>query len=109
MFLLVVANHVADRLAQEALDALVVLLHAVDVVLLHAVRAVGLLRPGGEGRHARCHLVVDRDVVDEVPRDRKVRSGFTVTVSAGSNRLSRVMHTASSSVSAVSAAKISGT
>ena len=43
----VVAQHVADVLAQEALDALAEFLHAVDVVLLHppgAVRRVGLAR-----------------------------------------------------------------
>ena len=36
----VVAQHVADVLAEEALDALAELLHAVDVVLLHAPGAV---------------------------------------------------------------------
>ena len=49
--LVVVAQHVAHVLAQEALDALAELLHAVDVGLLHApgaVRRVG--RPRLERR-----------------------------------------------------------
>ena len=37
----VVAQDVADVLAQEALDALAELLHAVDVLLRHAPGAVG--------------------------------------------------------------------
>ncbi len=39
--LVVVAQHVADVLAQEALDALAEFLHAVDVFLLHPPGAVG--------------------------------------------------------------------
>jgi hypothetical protein len=45
--LVVVAQHVTDVLAQEALDALAEFLHAVDVFLLHpprAVRRVGFAR-----------------------------------------------------------------
>ena len=43
LVLVVVADDVADVLAQEALDALVEFLDAVDVLLVHAVLAVGLL------------------------------------------------------------------
>ncbi len=39
-----VAQDVADVLAQEALDALAELLHAVDVLLVHPVLAVGVRR-----------------------------------------------------------------
>ena len=42
--LVVVAQHVADVLAQEALDALAELLHALDVFLLHAPGAVRRVR-----------------------------------------------------------------
>ena len=42
--LVVVAQDVADVLAQEALDALAELLDAVDVLLLHAPGAVGGVR-----------------------------------------------------------------
>ena len=44
---LVVAQHVADVLAQEALDALAELLHAVDVLLLHAPGPVRRVRLAG--------------------------------------------------------------
>ena len=42
-----IAQHVADVLAQEAFDALAEFLHAVDILLIHApgaVRRVGLAR-----------------------------------------------------------------
>src|SRR6266536_1691933 len=71
LVLLVVADHVADVLAQEALDALVELLCPVDVPLLHPVGAVGLLGAGLEGRHALGHLVVEGDVGDQVADDRE--------------------------------------
>ena len=45
LVLLVVAHHVADVLAQEALDALAELLDAIDVLLLHPV--VARPRSGG--------------------------------------------------------------
>ena len=47
LVLVVVAQHVADVLAEETFDALAEFLHAVDVLLLHApgaVRGVGLAR-----------------------------------------------------------------
>ena len=37
----VIAQDVADVLAEEALDALAEFLHAIDVALLHPPRAVG--------------------------------------------------------------------
>ena len=67
LVLLVVADDVADVLAQEALDALVELLAALDVLLDHAPRAVRLLRPGLNGGDGLGLLVVERDVGDEVP------------------------------------------
>ena len=64
---LVVAQHVADVLAQEALDALPEFLHAIDVRLRHppgAVRRVG--RPRLERLDRLLHLEVPRDVGDQV-------------------------------------------
>ena len=49
LVLLVVADHVADVLAHEALDALAELLAALDVDLLHPVAVVG---PGAGGAKA---------------------------------------------------------
>src|SRR5207245_941975 len=46
---LVIADHVADVLAQEALDALMELLDAIDVFLEHAPRTVGFARSRLEG------------------------------------------------------------
>ena len=57
--LVVVAQHVADVLAQEALDALAELLHAVDVLLLHAPGAV---RRVGRARLERLDLLLDLEV-----------------------------------------------
>jgi hypothetical protein len=54
-----VAQHVADVLAQEALDALAELLHPVHVRLRHppgAVRRVG--RPGREPLDAPLHFII---------------------------------------------------
>ena len=61
-----VAQHVADVLAQVALDALPELLHAIDVFLVHAVLAVGVARARLERRDALVLLVVPGDVGDEV-------------------------------------------
>src|SRR5881296_67544 len=68
---LVVAQHVAHVLAEEALDALAELLHPVDVLLLHAPGAVGLRRLRLEGRDAPVDLVVPRDVGHQVLDDRE--------------------------------------
>ena len=44
IFLMVVADDVADILAQEAFDALAELLHAVDVLLEHGPGAISIVR-----------------------------------------------------------------
>src|SRR5215213_373332 len=75
LVLLVVTDDVADVLAQEALDALVELLHPVDVLLGHPVGAVRLPGPGRERRHLLGHLVVERHVGDQVPDDREGAQG----------------------------------
>ena len=70
--LVVLAKHVADVLAQEALDALAELLHAVDVALLHPPRTVR--RVGGPRLESRDLLLdpeVPRDVRDQVLDRRK--------------------------------------
>src|SRR5882762_9172162 len=64
--LLVVADDVAHVLAQEALDALVELLDAIDVLLHHPVGAVGLRRLDAQRRHLPGLHVVVGDVGDEV-------------------------------------------
>src|SRR6266566_7410244 len=63
---LVVAQHVAHVLAEEALDALAELLHPVDVRLLHAPGAVGLGGLRLKGRDALVDLVVPGDVGHQV-------------------------------------------
>src|SRR5262249_4463289 len=67
ILLIVIAQHVAHVLAQEALDAFAKLLHPVDVFLLHApgaVRRVG--RPRLEGGDAFVYLIVPGDIADQV-------------------------------------------
>src|SRR5438105_2126936 len=66
LLVLVVANHVADVLAQEALDALVELLNAIDVLLHHPVGAIGLRRLETKRRHLLGLLVVEGHVGHEV-------------------------------------------
>ena len=69
---LVVAQHVADVLAEEALDALPELLHALDVALVHAPGAVGGIgRARLERLDGRLDAEVPRDVGDEVAHVRK--------------------------------------
>src|SRR3984893_5268668 len=67
LLLLVVADHVADVLAQEALDALVELLPALDVLLHHPVLAVRVRRLEPQRRHLLGLHVVVGDVGDQVP------------------------------------------
>src|SRR5438067_239007 len=67
----VVTDDVADILTHEALDAFMELLDAIDFFLVHAVRAVCLLRRGLEGGHALGLLVVVRDVGHQVLDDRE--------------------------------------
>src|SRR5882762_4287905 len=71
LVLLVVADDVTDVLAQEALDALVELLDAIDVLLHHPVRAVGLRWLDAQRRHLPGLLVVVGDVGDEVADGRE--------------------------------------
>src|SRR2546425_1344952 len=71
LLVVVVANHVAHVLAQEALDALVELLNAIDILLHHPVGAGGLRRLEAEGRHLLGLLVVEGHVGDEVADQRE--------------------------------------
>src|SRR5262245_4617931 len=73
--LLVVADDVADVLAEETLDALVELLDAIDVLLPHAVLAVGVGRLQAQRRHLLGLLVVVRDVGHEVLDERERLDG----------------------------------
>jgi hypothetical protein len=67
LVLVVVAEHVADVLAEEALDALPELLHPVDVRLLHAPGAIFRVgRPRRELPDLLLDPVVPRHVRDEV-------------------------------------------
>src|SRR5205814_8123266 len=69
LVLLVVADDVADVLAQEALDAFVEFLYALHVLLVHAplaVRVLGLRLERWDGLRL---LVVERDVGDEILDD----------------------------------------
>ena len=70
LVVLVVADHVADVLAHEALDALAELLAPLHVDLHHAVAALGLgtRLEGGDGLG---HLVVEGDVGHQVADDRE--------------------------------------
>src|SRR5688572_19031663 len=61
----------ADVLAQEALDALVEFLHALDVLLIHPPGAVRLLRLRPERGDRLRLLVIERDVGDEILDDRE--------------------------------------
>ena len=63
----VVADHVADVLAQPALDALAELLAAVDVCLGHPVLAGPQAVRRNEGRHPQRPAVDDRCSGDQVP------------------------------------------
>ena len=88
-----IAQHVADVLAEEALDALAELLHALDVRLRHPPRAVGGV---GRPRLERLMLFFARKFHDtSVTRSRiggKARIGSTVTGFDRSSWFSRVMH-----------------
>ena len=67
VMLAVVADDVADVLAEEALDALAEFLHAIDVALRHApgaVGGVGLARR--ELLDAGLRAEVERDVRDQI-------------------------------------------
>ena len=62
----VIADDVADVLAEEALDALAKLLASLDVFLVHTVEAVGVRGAWLEGGDLLRGLVVEGDVGDEV-------------------------------------------
>src|SRR5262249_40870478 len=71
LLVLVIANDVADVLAQEALDAFVELLDAIDVLLHHPVGAVGLRRLQAQRRHLLGLFVVVGHVGHEVADQRE--------------------------------------
>src|SRR5438552_2846078 len=71
LLVVVVANHVAHVLAQEALDALVELLDAIDVLLHHPVGAIGLRRLEAQRRHLLGLVVVEGHVGDEIADQRE--------------------------------------
>src|SRR5258708_2433567 len=66
LFLVVVAQNVADVLAQEALNTLAEFLYAVHIFLIHLPFDVGL---GREGRDFFIDAIVPRDVGDQVFND----------------------------------------
>src|SRR5438094_2427295 len=66
LVVLVVADDVAHVLAEEAFDALVKFLHALDVFLVHPALAVRILRLRLERRDGLRLLIVERDVGHEV-------------------------------------------
>src|ERR1700704_4936841 len=83
LVLLVIADHVTDVLAQEALDALVEFLDAIDVLLHHPVGPVGLRWLDAQRRHLFGLLVIVGDVGDEVAdgreaADRRHRDRFAL-------------------------------
>src|SRR5438093_237780 len=67
----VVAQDVADVLAEEALDALPEFLDPLDVLLLPAPLLLGHVLGRPEGRDPAVHLVVPRDVRHEVTDERE--------------------------------------
>src|ERR1035437_4927703 len=71
LVVVVIANHVTDVLAKEALDALAELLRPLDVQLLHPVVARRHTLGRREGRDLAGLLVVEGDVRDQVPNDRE--------------------------------------
>ncbi len=75
LLLVVIAQDVADVLAQEALDALAEFLHAVHVSLVHLPFDAG---PGLERRDFLVHFVIPGDVGDQILDQRKSFHGKTV-------------------------------
>ncbi len=75
--LVMVAQHVTDVLAQEALDALPKLLHAIHVALVDSPCPVGRIRrPRREALNLRLHAVIPGDVRHEIAHVRKRTHGF---------------------------------
>lgn len=71
IFLLVVTQHMADVLAQIALDALAKLLDAIDVRLFHAVLSIGVSRLGLERCDFSVLLEIPGNIGDQVLDDRE--------------------------------------
>src|SRR5437867_1890136 len=100
LVLFVVADDVADILAEEALDALVEFLNALDVLLVHPPLAVGVLRLRLERGDGLRLLVVERDVGDKVldhwerlhRRDRDVLSGWELIHARHAHELRMPVH-----------------
>ncbi len=70
IFLVMVADDVADILAQEALNALAELLHAVDVLLVHGPGAISIVRLAGlERLDGLLDAEVPTDVRDQVTNE----------------------------------------
>ena len=68
---LAVTQDVAGVLTEEALDALAELLHPIDILLHHAVLAVGVAWPRSEGADALVLFVVPRHVTGQVADHRE--------------------------------------
>src|SRR6185437_11051710 len=67
LLLLVLAQHVADVLAQKALDAFPEFLHPIHVALLHAPGAIGRIgRPRCEALDALLHAVIPRHIGHQI-------------------------------------------
>src|SRR5690242_18031498 len=67
LLLLVLAQHVADVLAQKALDAFPEFLHPIHVALLHAPGAIGRIgRPRCKALDALLHAVIPRHIGHQI-------------------------------------------
>ena len=71
LFGLAIAQDVTHILTEEALDALAELLNPIDILLHHAVLAVGVAWPRGEGADALVLFVVPRHVTGQVADHRE--------------------------------------
>src|SRR5207237_1952405 len=68
LYLLVIAQHVANVLTEKAFNALAKLLHAIDLALIHLPFHV---RPGCERRNLSVDAVIPGNVGDEILQHRK--------------------------------------
>ena len=68
---LAVTQDVAGVLTEEAFDALAELLHSIDILLHHAVLAVGVTLAWGEGSNAFVLFVIPRHVTGQVADHRE--------------------------------------
>ena len=69
---LAIAQDVTHILTQEALDALAELLNPIDILLHHAVLAVGVAWPRGEGADTFVLLVVPGNITGQIKRKMKL-------------------------------------